>query len=163
MQTTLSYLGLHGERGLSLPEIVIVIAVLGVLAAIIVPNISGIFSGSQDATATSNLAVLNQAVLKFNQANWDLVLAADDGSSDDEVAVFRSLQYRATNYFGSPYLSPNITMMTNNSPTSYRAIWNGRMFQATNAGTTIGIDLLKMNDGGTPAEFDANYKPVGAP
>jgi len=148
---------------MSLPEIMIVIAVLGILAAIAIPNISGVLSGSQDATATSNLAVLNQAVLKFNQANWDLVLAADEGSVDDEVAVFRSLQYRSTNYFGSPYLSPSIAMMTNNSPSSYRAIWNGRMFQATNAGSVSGIDLLKMNEGGTPAEFDANYKPVGAP
>lgn len=155
--------GHRRECGLSLPEILIVLTVIGILSAIVIPNISGAFSGSQASVAASNLSMLNQAVLKFNQANWDLILPADEGDTDDEVAIFRSLQYRSSNHLGSPYLSPTLTMITTDESGSHRAFWNGRMFQQTNAGSMPGIDLLKMNDGGTPAEFEANYKPVGAP
>ena len=75
--------------GMSLTEVLVVIAFLAIIAAISIPSISSLISGSSYETAKRNLNYLNGAVIGFNEANWELVLAASSGS-DDEQAIFNS-------------------------------------------------------------------------
>lgn len=145
--------------GLSLTEVLVVVAFLAIVAAISVPSISGLVSGSSHETAKRNLRYLNGAVLGFNQSNWELVLAASSGS-DDEQKIFDSLRYRAaTNPApGSPYLPPNATFVASSSTSTYRARWNGRMFEIVVPGADgTGLDLMHImgssvqpNPAGTP-------------
>ncbi len=121
-----------------------VIAVLAIMASIAIPTISHAVKGSKAETARRNLNLLNGAVSGFNDANWELVLAAGSGS---EKKIFDSLRYRAADNPtpGSPYLPENATCVESSDKTTYRAQWNGRVFKLLPAGTSgTGLDLLKI-------------------
>lgn len=134
------------EGGMSLTEVLVVIAFLAIVAAISVPNLIGVFSGSSYEVAKRNLNYLNGAVIGFNQANWELVLATSAGS-DDEQKIFDSLRYRASvnPAAGSPYLPSTAAFEASSSTSTYRAKWNGRMFEIVVPGTNgTGLDLMKI-------------------
>ncbi len=153
----------RARRGLSLVEMMVVVAVIGVLAGVFLVYVRNVGPTAKFVTAGENLEQLNQAVLKFNQVNWELVLEVDAGSSDEE-AVFRSLQWRSAvaPSIGSPYIQANLAGATTSDPATYRAVWNGRMFELLPPPATgTGIDLQRLGTVGT-VTFDADYKPVGA-
>ncbi len=134
------------NAGFSLVEMIIVIAVIGIMASIGIPMIANTVSSSSRRTADRNAKVLNGAVIAFGEQNWELVLASSEGS-DDELAIFESLRYRdATNPApGSPYLPPNATFVASSDTTTHRAVWNGRMFELVPAGSAgTGLDLMKV-------------------
>ena len=131
---------------MSLTEVLVVVGFLAIVAAISIPNMLGVFSSSRYETAKRNLNYLNGAVIGFNQANWDLVLATS-GGSDDEQKIFDSLRYReAVNpAAGSPYLPPTATFVGSSSTNDFRARWNGRMFEIVVPGSNgTGLDLMKI-------------------
>jgi type II secretory pathway pseudopilin PulG len=132
--------------GVSLTEMLIVIAFLAIVAAVSIPSIVGAVKSSSDTTAVRNLNYLNGAVIAFNQSNWELVLTASSGS-DDEQAIFDSLRYRAATNpaAGSPYLPPTATFSASSATNDYRAQWNGRMFRVVSPGSNgTGLDLMKI-------------------
>ncbi len=129
-------------------ELVVVIAVIGILAAVAIPIMANNVKTANAATAQRNLNLLNGAVQSFNQANWELVLATSSGS-DDERAIFDSLRYRNPDVRlaspGSPYLPPNATFVASSDTNTYRALWNGRLYEFKSAGTAgTGLDLMKI-------------------
>lgn len=132
--------------GFSLMEVVVVIAIIGVMGAIAVPIMSNQLAAASQRTASRNLNLLNAAVIAFNQGNWELVLTNTSGSTD-ELAIFDSLRFRdAVNPTpGSPYLPPNATFNASSATSTYRAVWNGRMFELVSLGASgTGLDLLRM-------------------
>lgn len=137
------------------------------MAALLIPSFREMLPGSRYSTATANLELLNQSVLRFNQANWELVLTNAAAGTVNEELVARSLQYRGTEASaspGSPYLDPTLSINGTDDASTYRAQWNGRMYQILDAGTAgSGLDLLKMTSSGTSYTFAGGYKPVGAP
>jgi len=145
-------------------EIMVVIGALAILAGVMIPAISNLIPSARETTSFANLEELNQAVLRFNQANWELVLAAADGS-DDEEAIARSLQYRGDRPApGSAYLEPTLTIVASDNDKIFRASWNGRVFTMLGPGTAgSGLDLARLQAGGSVFNFGENYKPVGAP
>ena len=152
------------RKAISLAEVLVVIAVLGVMAAVAIPAIDHVLSGSTASTAQKNLNFLNGAVLAFNQSNWELVLNPSMGS-DDELLIFKSLCYRhpTTPAPGSPYLPATASYHATSANDTYRAEWNGRMFQIVEPGSTgAGINLLQLVDGPTSEMvYATNYQPVG--
>ncbi|MCH8919190.1 MAG: prepilin-type N-terminal cleavage/methylation domain-containing protein [Chloroflexi bacterium] len=52
----------RGESGFTLVEVLIVMAILGVLAAIILPNFTGLLGGSQTTAASAELITVQTAV-----------------------------------------------------------------------------------------------------
>jgi len=136
---------------------VVVIAVIGIMAGIGIVVMTGVISGTSFQTAERNLNYLNGAVVAFNQANWELVLATDS-SANDEQAIFNSLRYRdvANPSPGSPYLPATTVYVASSSLADYRAVWNGRMFRlAVPSSNGAGINLLRMS-GAAPQAFVTN-------
>lgn len=134
------------DRALSLPEIVITIAIIGLLAAIAIPLMGRVVAGSERTVATRNLDLINGAVLAFNQSNWELVLTAA-ADTTDELAIYNSLRYRdpSNPSPGSPYLPENTVFVASSSADTYRARWNGRVFELLPPGTAgSGWDLGRL-------------------
>lgn len=134
------------QKAISLVETLVVICVLAVIASLAIPIIANVVKSASAQTAERNLKYLNGAVLGFNQSNWELVLSPGADSSDEQK-IFYSLTYRdpVKPAPGSPYLPPNIIFSVGATSDTYRAIWNGRMFEILSPGTSgIGWDLMKM-------------------
>lgn len=149
------------QTAFSLTEVIVVIAVIAIMAAIGIPMILNGVSSSSAETAKRNMNLLNGAVIAFNQGNWELVLAASSGS-DDEQKIFDSLRYRdATNPSpGSPYLPPNATFVASSATNTYRAIWNGRMYEFAPPGSNgMGIDLMNIMGAIQPAPTNTPVPP----
>lgn len=161
---------MHG--GFSLPEIIITVAVIGVLASITLPVVIGVIPSSQASVASRNLNLLNGAVVAFNQNNHELALASDAGTSD-EMAVIRSLQFvpppvpgtSLPASAGAPYYEPMANIQVTSDPTRYRAQWNGKVFRLVSPTTAgAGIDLIAIAGRAASAPtYPSGYKTVGAP
>ena len=154
-------------KAFTLPEILTVMGIVGVLTAIAIPAYSGLTGKVQDVEATDFVESLNRAVLSFGQGNWDIPTVANNAATTDEFLVLRSIQYKWPAISlkpGSPYFSPKYNPAASSSSTVHRIRWNGRTFDLIKPGTT-GSGLLKTFTGvdytAADCVFPANYKPAG--
>lgn len=156
---------LRVNAAFSLPEALVVIAVIGVLAAIGIPSIAGLIPSSKKSTAERNLNLINGAVNQFANTFWDITESAG-GNTAEEVEILRSLQYQSTNnpVPGTPFLDPGLSLVATSDTSTYRAYWNGTFFRMYPAGVSgSGIDLLRLSEQTNRYSYPSNYQLVGAP
>jgi type IV pilus assembly protein PilA len=129
----------EGQRGFSLIELLIVILIIGVLAAIALPAFLGQRSKGQDSSAKSAARNLVSAVESFYATNKTYVGAA----SDDDVQ--KSGVY-GTNDGEADILS--------SSATGFRIVGQsatGNRFTITKAGSSVTRTCTTTNNGGCPS------------
>lgn len=132
------------SKGVTLVELLVVIAVVAILAAILVPQVVGVGAATERSLAQRNLNKLNAAVGAFSQSNQllsDLVTAEQ---ADKEQAVLALLyDYDSSAPIpGSPFLDPAHVFIVTSATNRYRARWSGKVFawiERGEAGT--GVDL----------------------
>jgi prepilin-type N-terminal cleavage/methylation domain-containing protein len=163
MQSTISQ---HFRRAFSLTEILMVVAIIGVLAAVSIPAYRGVMQATWNSESEDFVETLNKAVRNFNQANWDIPTAANNSATTDEFLVLRSLQYKwpiSSLKPGSPYFPANYNPTASSDANSYRVRWNGKTFEVLRPGTA-GSGFLRTFTGAeyTTAYTHPNgYKPEG--
>jgi len=155
------------QDGYSMTELVVVICILGVLAGITVGSFSQFIGGAKDAVAGERLELLNQALHRFAQQNYEMVFNPMTSSTADEMVVLRTLQFRDPNInrakFGSPYIDPSYNPVPSSADTVHRLRWNGRQYELLKPGQP-GMGLLMNFDGTdftTPFNFPPNFQMAG--
>lgn len=151
--------------GLSMAEVLTVIAILGILASIAIPIIHGTFSGSQAAIARNLVETMNQAVHKFNQTNYELLSSGVAQSGLDEMLILRTMQFRDPNRpkMGAPYMRPDWNPDVSSNINDYRVMWAGSLFQLLPPGTPgAGIKVkFDASDLTTPFIFPPGFTMAG--
>ncbi len=89
----------RGERGFTLIELLIVVAILGVLAAVVIPNVSKFIGRGKTEAAATELANIQSAVVAMMVDNALASLPNPQGTATDDMSDFPSPSTdNATNY-----------------------------------------------------------------
>ncbi len=157
----------HRRAGFSLPEVVVTITLIGILAAIVIPIYSDVRETSQKRVVEDHVEAMNRAVADFSHACWKLPTAADNATTADEFVVLRSLQWKfpaSSLKLGSPYFDPKYDPASSSDSDTYRIRWNGRTFEVIARGEAgTGLRYRGVADYKTsPYSFPNGYTPAGA-
>ncbi|MEM7698118.1 MAG: prepilin-type N-terminal cleavage/methylation domain-containing protein [Verrucomicrobiota bacterium] len=158
-------------RGISLTEMLITVAVIGVISAIAVPTVGKVLEGSRKGVAENVISALNKGTRQFGHSQWDLHTSPNPSTGGDELLILRTLQWREPDSSSGGELNPKGPFMRNDwNPTTstssedYRAEWTGQTWRLLEPGTS-GAGLKIIFDGsdlGTLYTHAAGFKPIGS-
>lgn len=159
----------RSRSAFSLVEVVITVAIIGILAAIALPSMSNILDGSRRGVAGNVIETLNKATRNFGHSNWDLRNAPVPASGGDELLILRTLQWKNPNPSGElnvsgPFMKTDWNPATSTSSQDYRAEWTGSSWRLLEPGTA-GAGLKIVFDGsdlGTIYVHPPGFAPVGS-
>ena len=129
--------GLVGLFGYSLVELLVVIAVISLLAAIAIPVVNDVRSSAGRAAARDNLSLLNNAINAHNMAATQMPA---------ELTAAEVVEKLETPPHGSsmPFLKVNKSFPQTQDTDTYRGVWDGRYFRLVEPGSAgTGVDLQR--------------------
>lgn len=131
----------RGEKGFTLIELLIVVAILGVLAAVVIPNVSRFIGRGTDEAAATELTTIQAAVsammIDNNLTSLDGVTAGSGNTTwtavndaTNDMALFPDGAAGGSHLFDYGDNTPNVNyVQTQNSTRSYWADTDGTVHQ----------------------------------
>lgn len=155
------------QKAFSLVEVITVIAILGIVSAIAIPNLAQIGEGARRGTAENIISALNKATKEFGHSQYDLKTTPVAASGGDELLVLRTLQWRDSKPNGElnlpgPFMRTDWNPVPSDKSNDYRAEWDGASWRLLTPGTS-GAGLKIVFDGsdlGTPYVHPNDFAPV---
>lgn len=116
----------RGFRGYSMSEMIWVIALMGILASIAIPQLSVGLDSTKLAIAKEKVEVLNRALAEYNHSSGEQRSDTPMASGADELIVLHDLQSRSENnpLPGSPFVQPTYRPSSSSSTADYRIVWS---------------------------------------
>lgn len=159
----------HHSPAFSLVEMLIVIAVIGIISAIAVPQIGNVTEGSKRGVAKNTIETLNQATRNFGHSQYDLRTSPNPTTGADEMLLLRTLQWKDPNHSGElnapgPFMRNDWHPATSTSKDDYRAEWTGSAWRLLEPGTAgAGLKIVfDASDLGDPYVHSDGFQPVGS-
>lgn len=126
-----------GERGFTLMEMLVVLVVIGLIAAVAIPQVVGMLGGAKEKAARIQLETLSQSLL-FYQLDLDAYPTSDQGlaalwQAPPQMARWRGPYVRQQRQLVDPWGNPFV----------YRSPGQGRPFDLV----SLGADGLEGGDG----------------
>lgn len=146
-------------------ELLITVAVIGILASVGITSFTGVREGAQLGIAREVLSNLNRAIADYSQINWEIDVDPKADESD-EVWILQSLQWRDPSdpSMGSPYMNPGWDAEVSSDTEDYRIQWDGVTFELISpgtAGTGLRVNFEGGSDMGIPVAHPDGFYPVG--
>jgi type II secretory pathway pseudopilin PulG len=151
-------------QGFSMVEMVTIVAIIGVIASIFIPSLSGMSTNSRTVLAQKRQELLNTSLNQMAMSGRQVPNSPQLTSSRDEELVVMTLQIRNENLVGSPFLTPNYTPKGSSDPTTYRLRFTGHRFELLpppQAGTGLKVEF-DGSDMGPARVFPPNFRPFGS-
>ena len=117
-----------GRAGFSMAEVLVSVAIIGILAAISLKVFHNVTRQSSDVVATEVMESVNMGVKKFSQCSYEIKTATDADSAADEGVVLGLLQTRDITVPGTPFVRPDWNPVASDSTEDYRLQWQGSYF-----------------------------------
>lgn len=154
-----------GRSAFSMAELLITVAVIGIMAGVGISSFKNVREGSRVGVAREVLGNLNGAVAEYSQINWEIRVNAQADESD-EVWILQSLQWRDPSdpAMGSPYMNPSWIAEVSSDTTDFRIRWNGTAFELIDpgtAGTGLRVNFEGGSDMGGSVVHPEGFFPVG--
>jgi prepilin-type N-terminal cleavage/methylation domain-containing protein len=156
------------RQGFTLAELIVVIAVIGAMAAVAIPIYSGVHETSRREIARAQMEAFNRGIKNFTQSCWALPVVGtaptkpDPASGNDELTVLKCLQITdsTTPPAGFPFYNPRFYPGLSSDPNKFRAQWTGTVFKllgpGAGAGNSPGINL---EDGSIGTAYAGAFSP----
>lgn len=124
-----------GRAGYSLVEMIVTVAVIGVMTGIMIQVFSNVKESASEVIATEVMETVNLGVKKFAQGNFKIETPADADEATDEATVLGLLQTRDNTVPGTPFVDPRWNPVASSSNEDYRIQWAGEIFVLLTPGT----------------------------
>lgn len=158
--------GTRSDRGISLVEMLTVVAIIGVLSFVASGHYHNVIEKSRETVAKNLVEVLNQGVSRYVQIEGEALreVPASNESSDEEMDVLRALQWvdPVQPTPGSPYMRRDYDPAVSSDSESFRAVWNGAFFELRLPGQEgAGLEIVfDGSDTGRTVTYAEDYVPL---
>lgn len=142
--------------GYSLSELIWIIALMGILASIAIPNIGESLSNSKAVIARQKLEMMNKGVHAYRECTGKpLTNPPVNAVAADETGILRDLQFRDPNNPtpGSPFVDPTYNPVSSSDPNDYRIVW----------ASSFVFKLLSPGEPGTGLKVPFDGSDIGEP
>jgi len=153
--------------GFSLVEVIIVVAIIGVLSGIGLTVVGKVTDASRRTIAANLTETLNNATKEFDHAQYSIVSSGENGDALDELHILQTLQWRdpgITIGVAGPFMRTDWNPATSDNTEDYRIVWAGTFWKLVEPGNSgVGLKVnFEVSDVGVEFTPGADWEPVNA-